>query len=227
MPQEINQTIERRYFMINFNKLKFDEKGLIPVVVQDINTSKVLMLAYMNEESLNKSIETGLAHYYSRSRQKLWLKGETSGHFQNIKEICVDCDMDTLLIIVEQTGEACHTGNVSCFYRNIKTNGEVIPRSEPENNKVQILKELYDIVSERKINPKLGSYTNYLFDKGIDKILKKVGEEAAEVIIAAKNSSNSELRYEISDLIYHLMVLMVDSGLKLEDIFDELEERRK
>jgi phosphoribosyl-AMP cyclohydrolase / phosphoribosyl-ATP pyrophosphohydrolase len=135
--------------------------------------------------------------------------------------------MDTLLIIVEQTGEACHTGNISCFYRNIKTNGEVIPRLNSENSKVKILKELYDIVLERKINPKSGSYTNYLFDKGIDKILKKVGEETAEVIIAAKNSSKSELRYEISDLVYHLMVLMVESGLKLEDIYDELNERKK
>ena len=215
--------------MIKFENLKLDEKGLIPVIVQDDVTSEVLMMAYMNRESLNKSLETGLAYYYSRSRQELWLKGETSGHYQHIKDICVDCDGDTLLIKIKQDGVACHTGNTSCFYRKIDINGELhIPQVDTSyNKKSNILEDLYAIIADRRINPKIASYTNYLFEKGIDKILKKVGEESAEVIIAAKNPLNNELKYEISDLIYHLLVLMVDRNLKLEEIFKELESRKK
>ena len=212
--------------------LKFDDKGLIPAVVQDHGTGEVLMLAYMNLEALEKSLGTGLAHYWSRSRNKLWLKGETSGHYQQIKAVCVDCDEDTLLLKVEQNTAACHTGNYSCFYRSLDNSGikendagihdfKKICSSNPE-----ILQEVYDVIKDRLINPKEGSYTNYLLNKGLDKILKKVGEEAAEVIIASKNKSHEEIKYEIADLIYHIMVLMVERGLRLEDIYNELENRR-
>lgn len=213
-------------------ELKFGNDGLIPVVVQDFQTSEVLMVAYMNKEALDKSIETGMAHYWSRSRNKLWLKGETSGHFQYIKSISIDCDGDALLIKVEQKGGACHTGNYSCFYRNLKDGSFVEKKPhdfdafEVYKNKSIILKELYDIIADRVVNIKPGSYTNYLLEKGIDKILKKVGEETSEVIIAAKNNSKEEIRYEIADLIYHLMVLIVERGLTLEEIFDELRSRR-
>lgn len=212
---------------MKFETLKFDDKGLIPVVVQEYDTNKVLMLAYMNEEALNKTFETGLVHYYSRSRQQLWLKGETSGHYQHVCEITVDCDQDSLLVIVKQDGAACHTGNKSCFYRNLDQTGETSERVDKEDKSYRILRDLYNVISERKDNPKEGSYTNYLFDKGIDKILKKVGEECAEVIIAAKNAPISELRYEVSDLFYHLTVLMIERGLTLEEIYEELDGRKK
>lgn len=211
-------------------EVKFNGDGLVPAVIQDYQTGEVLMVAYMNRESLEKSVETGKTHFWSRSRQKLWLKGETSGHFQNIRSIHVDCDSDTLLFKVEQTGAACHTGNYSCFFREVELSGAQGENpAQPEDGeapKNRILQELYDIISDRKLHPKEGSYTNYLFEKGIDKILKKVGEESAEVIIAAKNRSSEEVRYETADLIYHLMVLLVDQGLKLDDIYDELKGRR-
>lgn len=213
--------------MIDIKELKFDEKGLIPVIVQDVYSDKVLMMAYMNMEALNKSIQTKEAYYFSRSRQELWHKGETSGHYQYIKEMCIDCDGDSILIKVEQIGAACHTNNLSCFYRKLKEDGEFTAKETENAAGPKIFNELYKVVLERKINPKEGSYTNYLFDKGIDKILKKVGEENAEVIIAAKNSSKEELTYEISDLLYHLIVLMVEKELSLEEIYKELEGRRK
>lgn len=204
--------------------IKFDEKGLVPVVTQDIKTKDVLMVAYMNEEAFDKTIETGKVHYYSRSRSKLWLKGETSGHFQLVKSIKLDCDGDTILVEAEQIDAACHTGNKTCFFRTMsdgewKENIEQMPTSA-------ILQEVYDVIVDRTVHPKEGSYTNYLFTKGLDKILKKVGEEAAEVIIAAKNKSKEEIRYEVSDLMYHLMVLLVERGLTLEDIYGELKGRR-
>ena len=208
--------------------LKFDEKGLIPVVTQDVNTKEVLMLAYMNEEAFDKTIETGKVHYYSRSRSKLWLKGETSGHFQLVKGIKLDCDGDTILIEAEQLGAACHTGNKTCFYRT-KLNGEWAETREDadeEKPTAKILHEVYDVIVDRTVHPKEGSYTNYLFTKGLDKILKKVGEETAEVIIAAKNKSKEEITYEVSDLMYHLMVLLVERGVALEDIYGELKGRR-
>jgi len=200
------------------NKIKFDEKGLVPAIAQDINTKEVLMLAYMNKESLKKTLETGKATYYSRSRSELWQKGETSGHIQNIKGIYYDCDADTILLKVEQVGVACHTGSYSCFFNPIIEEEKVAG--------AEILQEVYNVVLDRQENPKEGSYTNYLLEKGIDKILKKVGEETAEVIIASKNEGNDELRYEASDLLYHLMVLFVNKQLKLQDVYEELQKRR-
>ncbi len=207
------------------SSLKFNEKGLIPVVTQNIKTKEVLMVAYMNEEAFDKTIETGKVHYFSRSRSKLWLKGETSGHFQIVKAIKLDCDGDTILIEAEQIEAACHTGNKTCFYRTM-TDGKWEENTDEEKPTAQILNEVYDVIVDRTVNPKEGSYTNYLFTKGLDKILKKVGEEAAEVIIAAKNKSKDEIRYEVSDLMYHLLVLLVERGLTLEEIYGELKGRR-
>ncbi|MFP4697619.1 MAG: bifunctional phosphoribosyl-AMP cyclohydrolase/phosphoribosyl-ATP diphosphatase HisIE [Eubacteriales bacterium] len=206
---------------MEFSKFKLNKNGLIPVVTQDYKTKKVLMLAYMNEEAYNKTLETGRVHYYSRSRQKLWLKGETSGHYQWLKSMKIDCDSDTILIEVKQEGVACHTGNKTCFFETIKNKW-----NEESDTPNQILNEVYDVVLDRKVNPKEGSYTNYLFDKGIDKILKKVGEETAEVIIGAKNEGNEEVIYEISDLLYHLTVLMVEKDVTWDDILKELGKRR-
>lgn len=214
------------------NEIKYDEKGLVPVVVQDVKTNEVLMMAYMNSEAVEKTIATGMAHYWSRSRSQLWLKGETSGHFQRVKSISIDCDNDTLLLKVEQEEAACHTGHFSCFYREIG-NDELTETSKPVfdpekvySDKTKILQEVYDVIADRLAHPKEGSYTNYLFEKGLDKICKKVGEEAAEVIIAAKNKSKDEIRYEVSDLFYHIMVLLVERGLTLDEIYDELKGRR-
>ena len=191
--------------------LKFDEKGLIPAVIQDVDTKEVLMVAYMNKESIKETLNTKKACYFSRSRQKLWTKGETSGNIQEVKGFYYDCDKDTILLNVKQKGVACHSGNYSCFFN------EVLQR--------ELIERLYDLIEDRKNNPKPGSYTNYLFEKGLDKILKKVGEESAEVIIAAKNQAKDEIVYEISDLVYHTLVLMVNSNVKVEDIINELKIR--
>lgn len=198
--------------------LKFDEKGLITVVTQDYLTKEVLMVAYMNKEALDKTIETKIMHYFSRSRNELWKKGETSGHYQAVKGLYYDCDKDALLAFVDQTGVACHTGEKSCFYRSI------IENSEPSYT--EILKTIYDVIEDRSNNPKEGSYTNYLLDKGIDKTLKKVGEETAEVIIAAKNVDKEEVKYELADLMYHLSVMLFQKGVTWNDIFSQLEKRR-
>jgi phosphoribosyl-ATP pyrophosphohydrolase/phosphoribosyl-AMP cyclohydrolase len=204
--------------------LKFDEKGLIPVIVSDVNTNEVLMMAWMNKEALDKTLETKKAHYFSRSRQALWMKGETSGNVQTVVSIKKDCDGDALLMAVEQSGVACHTGHRTCFFSELS---EEIEQSAPSDlYGAAVLKEVYQVVTDRRIHPKEGSYTNYLFDKGIDKILKKVGEETAEVIIAAKNASKDEIRYETADLLYHLIVMLVERGLTLEEVYGELKNRR-
>lgn len=208
--------------------VKYDEKGLVPVIAQDYHSKKVRMMAYMNEEALLKTLETGKVHYFSRSRQNLWLKGETSSHYQYLKQISIDCDGDTLLLQIEQAGGiSCHTGNSSCFYRELKEEMVEAERQEVivEHND-SMLGELYSTIVERKVNPKEGSYTNYLLDKGINKILKKVGEECTEVIIAAKDDDNKELTFEIADLMYHLTVLMAQKGLTWEEIGIELAQRK-
>lgn len=204
---------------LNLENIRFDENGLVPAVIQDINTGKVLMLAYMNEESIKLTLKTKKTWFYSRSREKLWNKGETSGNFQTVKKISYDCDGDAILLGVEPSGPACHTGEESCFFNNIF--------DEKEENFSDILQKLYNRITDRRENPVEGSYTNYLFDKGIDKILKKVGEETSEVIIASKNNIKDEMTYEISDLVYHLLVLMVDRGVAINDIKKELEIRYK
>ena len=205
---------------IEFKDFKLDSNGLIPAIVQDYKTNEVLMLGYMNEESYQMTIRTGRMTYYSRSRQELWVKGETSGHYQYVKELKLDCDKDTILAKVRQEGAACHTGNHSCFYT------ELMKRDYDATNPYSVFEEVYGIIMDRKLHPKEGSYTNYLFDKGIDKILKKCGEEATEIIIAAKNPEVEELKYEISDFLYHCMVLMAQRGVDWEDITKELAHRR-
>jgi len=202
--------------MIDISKLKFDDKGLIPAVVVDMDTKQVLTLAYMNEESLRISMEKGLTCFFSRSRRKLWLKGETSGNFQHIVSITADCDMDALVVEVKKDGPACHTGEESCFFN---------PVYEGEANPGFQYQDLMDMLIDRKENPKEGSYTTYLFSKGLDKILKKVGEETTEVIISAKDGDKANTVYEIGDLMYHVMVLMIEMGISLEDIKKEMASR--
>lgn len=201
---------------MKINELKFNCDGLIPAIVTDFYTKKVLMLAYMNEESLKISMEEGKTCFFSRSRQKLWIKGETSGNFQHIQSIKTDCDRDTLLVSVIKDGPACHTGSESCFTEDIWNAGE---------NSDFSVEALYELIRGRKVNKKEGSYTTYLFDKGLDKILKKVGEESTEVIIAAKDSDKGETVYEIADLMYHVLVLMVEAGIDIKDIMCELQKR--
>lgn len=208
------------------NDLKFDEKGLIPAIAQDAVSGEVLMCAYMNRESILKTLETGKATYFSRSRQKLWEKGETSGHTQMVKEMFVDCDGDALVLKVEQNGSACHTENHSCFYRKV-VDGKLVEIPTGLGRDPKILYDVYDVIVDRVKNPKEGSYTNYLFEKGIDKMLKKVGEESAEVIIASKNYVKSEVQYETADLMYHLSVVLVEQGLTWNDVFEELSSRYK
>jgi phosphoribosyl-ATP pyrophosphohydrolase/phosphoribosyl-AMP cyclohydrolase len=203
-----------------FSEFKTDDKGLIPVITQDYKTGEVLMLAYMNEEAYNKTIASGRMTYYSRSRKTIWIKGESSGHYQYVKELSLDCDKDTLLAKVRQIGSACHTGSQSCFYTSL------MEKEYKNSDPFHVFEEVYRIIMDRKKNPKEGSYTNYLFDKGIDKILKKCGEETAEIIIAAKNPDAGELRYEIADFMYHLMVLMAECGLDWKDITTELANRK-
>lgn len=211
----------------SIDNLKFDAQGLIPAIIQDYSNGQVLMMAYMNKESLEKTIETGKTWFYSRSRQQFWNKGETSGHFQTVKDIFYDCDADTLLILVDQIGVACHENVKSCFHYKID-NGEVtdIGSKHQVSAGSNILNEVYDVVMSRKAEMPEGSYTTYLFTKGLDKILKKVGEEAAEVIIGAKNRSREEVTYEAADLLFHLTVLLAEQDIKPEEIFKELSRRR-
>lgn len=203
-----------------WSDFKLNNDGMVPVVVQDYITSEVLMVAYMNEEAYENTLRTGKMTYYSRSRQELWLKGATSGHFQYVKSLTADCDMDTILAKVSQVGAACHTGARSCFFH------EVVKKDYEENgNPLKVFEEVFDVIKDRKIHPKEGSYTNYLFDKGIDKILKKLGEEATEIVIAAKNPNPNEVKYEISDFLYHMMVLMAEKDVTWEEITEELAKR--
>ena len=204
---------------ISWENLKKNSDGLSPVIVQDYTTNDVLMCAYMNEEAFHATINCGKMTYYSRSRQELWMKGETSGHIQYVKELTADCDFDTILAKVSQVGVACHTGNPSCFFN------EIVKKEYIEKNPLKVFETVYNIIEDRKNNPKEGSYTNYLFDKGIDKILKKVGEECTEIVIAAKNPDPEEIKYEISDFLYHVMVLMVEKGVTWEEITQELAQR--
>lgn len=205
--------------ILDFSEMKLNADGLIPVVVQDYKTNEVLMVAYMNQESFEHTVKSGRMTYYSRSRKKLWVKGETSGHYQYVKSLYVDCDKDTILAKVEQIGAACHTGNRTCFYQ------QIVGKDYDAKNPLQVFESVYATIMDRKENPKEGSYTNYLFEKGIDKILKKVGEEATEIVIAAKNSNPEEIKYEISDFLYHVMVLMAEKGVTWDDITAELADR--
>ena len=205
--------------MMDFSEFKLNSDGLIPVIVQDYKTNEVLMMAYMNEEAFDNTVKTGRMTYFSRSRQCQWVKGETSGHFQYVRSLSIDCDRDTLLAKVDQVGAACHTGNRSCFYTTI------VGADYDAKNPLQVFESVYNTIEDRRLHPKEGSYTNYLFDKGIDKILKKVGEEATEIVIAAKNPNPEEIKYEIADFLYHAMVLMVERGVTWEDITNELADR--
>lgn len=205
--------------IMDFSEFKTDEKGLIPVIVQHYKTQEVLMMAYMNEESFDQTIKTGRMTYFSRSRQCLWVKGEISGHFQYVRSLTIDCDKDTLLAKVDQVGAACHTGNPTCFFQPL------VGSDYDETNPLQVFESVYQTIVDRREHPKEGSYTNYLFEKGIDKILKKVGEEATEIIIAAKNPNPEEIKYEMADFLYHAMVLMVERGINWEDIVRELADR--
>ena len=204
---------------MEFSEFVVDSNGLLPVIVQDYRNNQVLMMAYMNQDAYEHTLKTGRMTYYSRSRKMRWVKGETSGHFQYVKKLIVDCDKDSLLAKVEQIGPACHTENDSCYFQGIASS------DYDEKNHCEILQRIYDTIVDRKENPKEGSYTNYLFEKGMDKILKKLGEEATEVIIAAKNSNPNEIKYELADYLYHAMVMMVEKEITWEEILNELAKR--
>ena len=200
-------------------RLKRDAKGLVAAVIQQYDTREVLMVGYMNDEALRRTLTTGRVTFWSRSRQEYWRKGDTSGHVQYVKGVSLDCDGDALLVEVDQVGAACHTGKRSCFYTDL------VKEEYKEKNPLEVFENEYNIILDRKLHPKEGSYTNYLFDKGIDKILKKVGEECTEIVIAAKNPDPEEIKYEISDFLYHVMVLMVEKGVTWEEITQELAQR--
>ncbi|MCI5902048.1 MAG: bifunctional phosphoribosyl-AMP cyclohydrolase/phosphoribosyl-ATP diphosphatase HisIE [Blautia sp.] len=204
---------------VAWSEFRLNSDGMIPVVVQDYKTDEVLMVAYMNEEAFQTTLKTGKMTYWSRSRNELWTKGLTSGHVQYVKSLSLDCDNDTILAKVDQVGVACHTGNRSCFFRAL------MKKEYDDTNPLHVFQDVYDVILDRKEHPKEGSYTNYLFDKGIDKILKKVGEECTEIVIAAKNPDKEEIKYEISDFLYHVMVLMAEKGVTWEEITRELARR--
>lgn len=201
--------------------LKYDERGLIPAIIQDVKSGTVLMLAYMNQESLEKTLQDGRTWFFSRSRQALWAKGESSGHVQKVRAIYYDCDADTLLVQVEQTGAACHEGSFSCFSRAL------LEKEEAVSADWAVLSWLEDLVREREKKRPEGSYTTYLFEKGIDKILKKVGEESTEVVIAAKDGKKDEIIYETADLFYHILVMLRDRKIELKEVWQELAGRHK
>lgn len=201
------------------NEIKFDDKGLVPAIAQDFRTNEVLMMAYMNREAVEKTISSGKAHYFSRSRGNLWLKGETSGHFQHIKGIYYDCDIDTILLKVDQVGAACHTGERSCFYREIET-----PFKEDISSS-SVLDAVYRVILDRKSNPPEKSYVSSLFTKGTDTILKKIGEEASELIISGKGGKREEIVYEMADLWFHSLVLLGQLDIRPEEVYSELKRR--
>jgi len=211
--------VNRMVPSFRWEDFKKNSDGHVPVVVQDYRTDEVLMVAYFNEESFYKTIESGKMTYFSRSRNCLWVKGETSGHFQYVKKLICDCDKDTILAKVKQVGVACHTGRYSCFFN------EIASRNYTEKNPQKVLDNVFEVIKDRKINPREGSYTNYLYEKGLDKILKKVGEESTEMVIAAKNENSNELIYEMADFLYHMMVLMSEKEISWEEITDELARR--
>lgn len=217
---EANIEVKTYESSLPFSSFTLNSDGLIPVIVQDYKTHEVLMMAYMNEESYEKTIRTGKMTYYSRSRQELWTKGETSGHFQYLKSLTLDCDNDTILAKVSQVGAACHTGNKSCFFQ------ELMSKEFDDTNPLNVLENVYSVIRDRKEHLKGGSYTNYLFEKGIDKILTKLGEQATGIVVAAKNPNQDEIKYEISDLLYYLMVLMVERDIVWKDVTDDLADRR-
>ena len=205
---------------ISWEEFKKNSDGMVPVIVQDYKTDAVLMLAYMNKEAYEKTLSTGKMTYWSRSRDELWVKGDTSGHYQYVKSLTADCDKDTILAKVSQIGAACHTGSYSCFFNSIMEKEDA-----KTSNPLKVFEDVFAVIQDRKVNPKEGSYTNYLFDKGIDKILKKLGEEATEIVIAAKNPNPNEIKYEISDFLYHMMVLMAEKGITWEEIIEDLAKR--
>ena len=205
---------------LKWSDFKLNSDGHVTVVVQDYKTDEVLMVAYMNEDAFTRTVQTGKMTYYSRSRNQLWLKGETSGHYQYVKSLTADCDYDTILAKVSQVGVACHTGSKTCFFN------EIVSKDLKEKaNPLKVFEDVLGVIEDRKIHPKEGSYTNYLFEKGIDKILKKLGEEATEIVIAAKNPNANEIKYEIADFLYHMMVLMAEKGVTWEEITTELANR--
>jgi phosphoribosyl-ATP pyrophosphohydrolase/phosphoribosyl-AMP cyclohydrolase len=212
---------------VPIEQIKFDERGLVPVVVQDANTRQILTLAYMNAESLKRTIETKETWFFSRSRASLWHKGETSGHTQHVKGILVDCDNDALTVLVSPNGPACHTGAQSCFHNHLREPDRPEENADGMSDLGAVLNELYALIETRKSDRPEGSYTAYLFDQGLDKILKKVGEESSETIIAAKNEDARLLAGEVSDLLYHLLVLMVERGVTLVQVREELTRRRE
>jgi len=209
---------------MNIKNIKFDEKGLVPVVVQDYENGQVLMVAHANREAIEKTLETKRAHFWSRSRNKLWQKGEESGNFQEVKEVFLDCDGDTVLIVVDQKGVACHTGERTCFFTSVRGDEQSAPSFN--NGKTgKVLYDVYRVIEERKQNPREGSYVSGLFKKGLDDILKKIGEEAGETIIAAKNGSRDEIIYEITDLWFHSLVTLSYFGISDRGIYNEFERR--
>jgi phosphoribosyl-ATP pyrophosphohydrolase/phosphoribosyl-AMP cyclohydrolase len=208
---------------MDLEQIKFNENGLVPVIVQDVSSGQVLMLAYANKDAIQKTIDSGKSHFWSRSREKLWMKGEESGNVQDIKELYYDCDIDTILYLVQQTGVACHTGERTCFYRSTNGNQEAPTFGSSDSSKT--LDEVYEVILDRKLNPKDGSYVSGLFEKGLDKILKKIGEEAGETIIGAKNGDKKEIIYETADLWFHSMIVLSYFGITPNDIYDELGRR--
>ena len=209
---------------MELSKIRFDARGLVPAIAQDAKTGQVLMMAYMNEESFRATCESGYATYWSRSREQLWRKGETSGHLQKVCSITLDCDGDTLLLQVEQTGPACHTGEQSCFFQPLfVAEGQSAANEAADSG---ILQEVYGVIQDRMVHPKEGSYTNYLLAKGVEKICKKLGEEATETVIAAVKGDTGETCYEAADLCYHLLVLLAERGIPLESLWAELAKRR-